>query len=282
MSETYEYRALQDIPDFSNRHNRTVNYAQESVETVFEDSEAISLCRGIDQPHGARAIWVRHQQDKQEPNDVFLAHKYAMALRGIHGNSFLAEIINLPLADFQHDRFKKIYRLFDLQSNRSKKGITTINLITSSKEVIVMEYIKGESKVFLHRNGRRRFAQISKSGTLKHFDSSEINIPVISLLFDYGDNPKKAILRYGSETGLCVFCNKPLSATSSARFGYGPVCARQRGLPWRESSSGTRKSNNIPNQILSNDIPNQISSDKLLPKKNLKIVKIIKGKSRDE
>ena len=42
---------------------------------------------------------------------------------------------------------------------------------------------------------------------------------------------------FGHLTGNCVFCDRELTDERSISVGYGPVCAKNHGLPWGETSS---------------------------------------------
>lgn len=45
-------------------------------------------------------------------------------------------------------------------------------------------------------------------------------------------DPAKAAAEYGHLTGVCCFCNTPLTDERSTQVGYGPTCAKHYGLPW--------------------------------------------------
>lgn len=40
--------------------------------------------------------------------------------------------------------------------------------------------------------------------------------------------------------GRCVFCSTPIDTPESTAVGYGPVCARKRGLPWGATTEMVR------------------------------------------
>ena len=39
---------------------------------------------------------------------------------------------------------------------------------------------------------------------------------------------------HGAKTGRCCFCSRKLTDPTSVRAGYGPVCAKNFGLPWHD------------------------------------------------
>jgi hypothetical protein len=51
-------------------------------------------------------------------------------------------------------------------------------------------------------------------------------------------DPAKAAKDYAALRGCCSFCAKPLTDDGSIEVGYGPICAKHYGLPWK--SAGTK------------------------------------------
>jgi len=58
----------------------------------------------------------------------------------------------------------------------------------------------------------------------------EIEAPLTELLSKFGKNPARVAKEYGKLTGNCCFCLKKLEEAHSVAAGFGPVCAKQRGL----------------------------------------------------
>lgn len=54
---------------------------------------------------------------------------------------------------------------------------------------------------------------------------------IIALLTAFAADPAKVAREYGHLTGHCCFCNLPLTDPASLKAGYGPVCAKNWGLP---------------------------------------------------
>lgn len=46
------------------------------------------------------------------------------------------------------------------------------------------------------------------------------------------DSPSATVAAYGRKSGHCCFCHKTLTTDASLAHGYGPVCAKNFGLPW--------------------------------------------------
>lgn len=55
---------------------------------------------------------------------------------------------------------------------------------------------------------------------------------VSALLIKLGKSPARVASAYGKLTGNCCFCSIPLTDPKSVEAGYGPVCAKNYGLPW--------------------------------------------------
>lgn len=54
---------------------------------------------------------------------------------------------------------------------------------------------------------------------------------VFVLLDEFQVDPLLFVVKYGKKTGQCCFCNMGLDDPNSVFLGFGPVCARHRGLP---------------------------------------------------
>lgn len=52
------------------------------------------------------------------------------------------------------------------------------------------------------------------------------------VLMQLAAQPAQTAAAYGKMTGNCCFCVSPLTDPRSVEVGYGPVCAKNWGLPW--------------------------------------------------
>lgn len=64
------------------------------------------------------------------------------------------------------------------------------------------------------------------------------NAALVEALHAIAADPATAAKTYGVLRGQCSFCSKPLTDDGSLEAGYGPVCAKHYGLPWK--AQGTR------------------------------------------
>jgi len=55
---------------------------------------------------------------------------------------------------------------------------------------------------------------------------------VANLLRELSRHPADTAAKYGKLTGNCCFCKSTLTDEKSTSVGYGPVCAKNFGLPW--------------------------------------------------
>lgn len=54
----------------------------------------------------------------------------------------------------------------------------------------------------------------------------------LEFLRAFSRDPVRYAKEYASESGACCYCNRPLTDERSTEVGYGPVCAKNYGLPW--------------------------------------------------
>lgn len=74
------------------------------------------------------------------------------------------------------------------------------------------------------------FGRIMTDGEFR--PGRDCNASVRKFLRDFADNPAKAAAEYGKMSGHCCFCSQKLTDSRSVDWGYGPVCAKNWGLPW--------------------------------------------------
>jgi len=62
------------------------------------------------------------------------------------------------------------------------------------------------------------------------------NTEVVAALNAIAQDPVKAAMEYGKNTGHCCFCALKLDDPRSLVVGYGPICAKHYRLPWNASA----------------------------------------------
>jgi hypothetical protein len=79
----------------------------------------------------------------------------------------------------------------------------------------------------IHQDG-----QFQASGT---YDTSTMKDEFLDLLMAFAADPAGVGAKYGKLSGRCCFCQKFLDDPKSLGVGYGPVCAKNYGLPWGDA-----------------------------------------------
>ena len=74
------------------------------------------------------------------------------------------------------------------------------------------------------------FGRILLDGTFEQ--SRDCTKAVGDFLTLFANDPATFAAKYGAKTGKCCFCRLGLTDPRSTRTGYGPVCAKNYGLPW--------------------------------------------------
>jgi hypothetical protein len=74
------------------------------------------------------------------------------------------------------------------------------------------------------------FGRIERDGTFK--PSRACTQEVLDLVERFAASPEVAARKSAKATGNCVFCFKELEVERSRVAGYGPVCAKNYGLPY--------------------------------------------------
>lgn len=85
---------------------------------------------------------------------------------------------------------------------------------------------------------RSWYGRIERDGAFepsRKFDAGTISAVTLALQAMAAD-PAKAAADYGHLTGVCCFCNTPLTDGRSTEVGYGPTCAKHYGLPWGKTT----------------------------------------------
>ncbi len=75
----------------------------------------------------------------------------------------------------------------------------------------------------------RFYGRIDKAGAFH--PGRDSSSAVTGVLAEIAANPAEALGRLGLAQGQCCFCGKDLTDEASTTHGYGPVCAKNWGLP---------------------------------------------------
>lgn len=127
----------------------------------------------------------------------------------------LFENINTLGNYYSSKRFKYSISFWVEMSNREVKS-------RDENRLVFKNNTSGEICGYLERNGNFTPAR-----------GAYIPRPIINLFFNVCDNPHKAIINYGQDTGNCSFCDRELTDPISLRRKYGKKCALKHSEPWR-------------------------------------------------
>lgn len=78
------------------------------------------------------------------------------------------------------------------------------------------------------------YGSVTPEGEFKPYKglTDQVKDDLTSILTELSTNPAVGAAKYGKLTGKCMFCKLPLDDEKSTAVGYGPVCAKNWGLPW--------------------------------------------------
>jgi hypothetical protein len=74
------------------------------------------------------------------------------------------------------------------------------------------------------------YGRIRENGVFE--PSRNLSENIVNFLEELEIDPMGIAKEYGEISGSCMFCRKELTDTRSTDMGYGPVCAKNYGLPW--------------------------------------------------
>ena len=154
---------------------------------------------------------------------------------------------------------------------QGKDKPATVHITTSVAEIVAMfdraqhhlnvpkiRIMHGNDELRLHLAGERSSApgsisvkqgdtwlgRILRTGMYqpaRNIDAETVE-SVTATLRGFATDPAGTALAYGQATCRCCFCATPLRNDGSIEVGYGPICARNYGLPWSgKASNGAHK-----------------------------------------
>jgi hypothetical protein len=81
---------------------------------------------------------------------------------------------------------------------------------------------------------------IFEDGTLKFgkYCSDALKPDFVTMIENIAKDPVAFAKAYGHMHNRCCFCNIELTDPKSVGAGYGPVCAKNWGMPWGKQAYG--------------------------------------------
>jgi hypothetical protein len=77
----------------------------------------------------------------------------------------------------------------------------------------------------------------------KFYPSKYCTSEVVDFIKEFANDPTGIAGEQGKKSGCCCFCHKPLTIEDSFYWGWGPICAKNWGLPWGVPSPKADNSN---------------------------------------
>lgn len=200
-----------------------------TVETPLTDLHAINICSVLADKF-PRDLAEKAKHGSLSGSQLVWVHKLAieslekkLEVRQDVGGKILVEI----------------FRLLDLGSERLK--LPTIRLAAGNQIGEIKLYKAGDrSKYPGSIQVKIDDSWIGRIEPLPLIDSAQFikafgcPVWVEQALLNFASNPVKVAAEYGKLTGRCCFCGRGLDDERSTAVGYGPVCAKHYGLPWKE------------------------------------------------
>lgn len=221
---------------FSNRQKRTITFQESTVETVFSDFEAYTICMGLDNRHAKHIARNYFKTKERIENEQFEAHKIAMSALDKHGGKTLTFIISLPPLPFKAINAKQIFS--ELDKRRKKQDfpilrITFKNAKNQTEKIQISYYAEKTEKgrkrndnvlTIKNRTTGQQLMRVSRSGIVIPENNAKQIVPVLQVFVRFSKDTKQTLLNYGLETGECSICGRELTDSESIRIGIGPVC----------------------------------------------------------
>lgn len=79
---------------------------------------------------------------------------------------------------------------------------------------------------------RAWYGRVQTNGRFEPSTGNPAPAEVVEAIKRFACDPAGVAAEHGRLTGNCCFCNIPLTDERSTAVGYGPVCAKNWGLPW--------------------------------------------------
>jgi len=205
-----------------------------SVETVFNDFEAYSICRGISIP---RAMKIAKDYFGGQIDDTCIeAHEFAMTAYKKYGFEMLNFALRFPPLPFLAFDARTLFT--ELDRKAKEIGLPIIRVAYSNEfgkpeKLELKFYVERESeKTRVYKNvieirnktTNSKIASISRQGRLVPAEGSRNIIPIIQLFIRYSSDLSKLQINYGLETGECSICARELTDPLSIKRGIGPSC----------------------------------------------------------
>lgn len=225
-----------------------------TVTSVLTDEEALGVCGSRGVKHDATVLWQTAQLMLMYPTapptadgrlpllpeDVFSAHKYAMAVVEARGVEAALADAAVPMFPFRLN--EDVVQVFDLLRPATTgdalppphlripgDDATLILALETGKDgapdaVNIYDETAGVSKPPV--------ARVTRDSTFTPTAGVRVRTEIVRFFRRFARNPVRTAAYYGRQSGICCYCGRALSSPRSVEAGYGPDCAARYSLPW--------------------------------------------------
>lgn len=221
---------------FINRNPQLRLFEETTIETIFSDFEAFSICAGLEDRRARKAA-KNFFANKDVKEDVCLyAHQVAMLAIKHYGPQMLTYVVSLPPLPFKALDATQLFRELDKRKTSNRFPILRITYYNDENK---REKIQIGFYASTGYEGRMRYdnvlevknkstgdtlMKIARDGrVLPNMDIKQM-LPQILLFIRFSQDVQKYILNYGLETGECSICGRELTDPISIKLGIGPIC----------------------------------------------------------
>ena len=250
-----------NLKSLEGRLSRKIQLDEREIETLFSDSEAISICGGMKNSN-ARRIWKNYHLNKETKADKFAAHEHAMNLVKEVGRLTVSFLMALPPLPMRTKGTSKAFVLFDrIKENKQRpcfrlvdrtgtkysvsfyyseiiRKVPTVyetkagNIVSNRTEIKEVKERTYDYNQLIIQSDDIPLTKIYRNGSICPVNDATTNRPVIELLIRFFENPQQEFIYYGTEMGRCSNCDKVIFVERSVAAAVGPICAKNLGLPY--------------------------------------------------
>lgn len=211
-------------------------YNDSKIESVFDDFEAYSICRGLNVSRATKIA--RDFFRDQNITTRIEAHELAMSALKKYGWKMLSFVVRFPPLPFQSFNVDNLFTELDRKTKDADLPVIRVaysNEKGSPEKLELKFYVEREAdKTHVFKNvieiknksTNSIVAQIARNGKIVPSEGSRNIVPIIQLFITNAANIGKLQVNYGLETGECSICGRELTDATSIKRGIGPVCIK--------------------------------------------------------
>lgn len=199
------------------------------VETPLSDEVALNICSTLESKF-ARELCAKAKLRALSESQLVWVHKLAI--------ESLEKKLEVKI-DIGGKVLVEIFRLLDVAGENLK--MPAIRLADPAESGEIKLYKAGDRskhpgsiQVKLDSLWVGRIEALPLVNSAQFIKAYKCPLWVEQMLLKFATDPIGVAKEYAKLTGRCCFCGRGLDDERSTAAGYGPVCAKHYGLPWRE------------------------------------------------